>query len=254
MEYKLIKKIYSYLVRIDNPKIYMSNYPYKFILLICLKVVNTYRWVKAFLIINKVNTLNDFFKEIHIFWNKGNEGHTQQSVDQTNFLADFAIDKKRVFEIGFNGGHSSETFLKSNKNIEVISCDIGGYFYTKFGKFYLMRKYGNRFKLIVGDSKKVVPNHTKMFEDKFDLIYVDGGHKFEDALQDIINCRLFSTEDTYLLVDDVIYNTRNKHDHINSGPSKAWAKLINEGFVSHINNYVFKSNELIRSIVVGKYI
>ena len=67
MEYKLIKKIYSYLVRIDNPKIYMSNYPYKFILLICLKVVNTYRWVKAFLIINKVNTLNDFLKKFIFF-------------------------------------------------------------------------------------------------------------------------------------------------------------------------------------------
>ena len=90
-------------------------------------------------------------------------------------------------------------------------------------------------------------------------IQVNEGIPNEKRVRDIAlavaeSTQTVSVQTVLAEVDDVIYNTRNKHDHINSGPSKAWAKLINEGFVRHINNYVFESNELIRSIVVGKYV
>jgi predicted O-methyltransferase YrrM len=50
-----------------------------------------------------------------------------------NFLKNI-VDNHRItniMEIGFNAGHSAETFLSSNKNINLTSFDIGEKDYLK---------------------------------------------------------------------------------------------------------------------------
>lgn len=249
----LISRTISYLTRIDEPKINKSKYPFRLILIICFKSVNFMRLVKAYVIINKVDSLSEFFDSIHIFWFRGNEGHTQQSTEQTEYLKNFVQEHQRIFEVGFNGGHSSETFLKNNSNVNVVSCDIGWHYYSRFGEMYLNKKYPGRFKLIYGDSKKVIPAYADKYKEKFDAVYIDGGHEFEDALKDIINSKSLSTQETRLLVDDVIYQDNSNLYHANKGPTKAWAQLVEEGFLKHINYYEFKSNGLHRSVVIGTY-
>ena len=64
-------------------------------------------------------------------------------------------------EIGFNAGHSAELFLSNNKNINVLSFDIGGHQYVKYGKEFIDNKYPNRHALILGDSVQTVPSFAE---------------------------------------------------------------------------------------------
>ena len=44
-------------------------------------------------------------------------------------------------EIGFNGVHSAETFLKNNQNIHLTSFDIGEYEYLKISEEFIDKNY-----------------------------------------------------------------------------------------------------------------
>ena len=59
------------------------------------------------LILNSVNSLDEYFYKLNIIWYGGNEGHTQQVTEETNFLVENASEKQEILEIGFNDGHSS---------------------------------------------------------------------------------------------------------------------------------------------------
>ena len=248
----LYKRIKSYITRIDEPRIKKTKFPLKIIVFISFKLFNLFRWLLAFIYIKKVNSLEEFYNKIQIFWYQGNEGHTQQSTGQTNFLVNTSKNCKYVFEIGFNGGHSAETMLKNNKNLKIFSCDIGWHFYTKFGEWYLQKKYGDRLTLFIGDSKKIIPE-LDLENYKFDLIFIDGGHDYDDALNDIINCKKFANESTILLMDDVLYNNKKDLGHANNGPTKAWEELIKKKFISQINYEEFRGKIYFRSFITGKY-
>tara|TARA_B100000886_G_C20426284_1_gene494225 strand:+ start:2443 stop:3204 length:762 start_codon:yes stop_codon:yes gene_type:complete len=246
------KRVKSYIVRIDESKITKTMFPFKIILYLTFILFNITRWLLALKCINRVNTLADFYDKIYIHWYRGNEGHTQQSKGQTEFLINITKTSNHVFEIGFNGGHSAETILKNNNDCKVISCDIGWHFYTKYGEWYLKKKYGDRFKLHIGDSKDIVPN-LDLKEYEFDVIFIDGGHEYNDALQDIINCRKLANRKTVLLLDDVLYNNQNNIYHFNSGPTKAWNELISKNFISKLDYQEFKEENIFRSFITGNY-
>jgi predicted O-methyltransferase YrrM len=171
---------------------------------------------------------------------------------QTDFLKNLSIDSKYFFEIGFNGGHSAETILKNNSNCTVISCDIGWHFYTKYGNWYLKKKYGDRFKLYMGDSRDIVPR-LEHEEYKFDLIFIDGGHEYKIALEDIIKCKKLANNKTILLLDDVLQDNEENVYHFNFGPTKAWNELISNNFISQLDYQEFKDENIFRSFVTGRY-
>ena len=58
-----------------------------------------------------------------------------------------------------------------------------GIIIPRFGEMYLNKKYPGRFKLIYGDSKKVIPTYAGKYKEKFDAVYIDGGHELKDALK-----------------------------------------------------------------------
>ena len=248
----LYVRIKSYIIRIDEPRIKKTKFPTKIIIYFTFKCLNLIRWLLAFWYINKVNSLEEFYNKIQIYWYRGNEGHTQQSTGQTDFLKKISKDCNYVFEIGFNGGHSAETILKNNENSKVFSCDIGWHFYTKFGRWYLQKKYGDRLILFIGDSKKIIPD-LELENQKFDLIFIDGGHEYDDAIKDIVNCKKFANEKTILLLDDVLFNNNENIYHSNSGPTQAWEELIKKKFISQEGYEEFNSDNLFRSFILGKY-
>ena len=87
----------------------------------------------------------------------------------------------------------------------------------------------------------------------FDVIFIDGGHEYNDALQDIINCRKLANRKTVLLLDDVLYNNENNIYHFNSGPTKAWNELISKNFISKLDYQEFKEENIFRSFITGNY-
>lgn len=81
----------------------------------------------------------DLYFESHNITNL--EGHTQLEPKLTEFLSKMVAPNriKTVLEIGFNAGHSADTFLKSNKNIKLTSFDIGTHAYMNLGKNTLIQ-------------------------------------------------------------------------------------------------------------------
>ena len=157
------------------------------------------------------------------------EGYSQQITDQVKDLIDFTKKKDiYIIEIGFNAGHSAEIFLENNKNLRMISFDLGEHKYVKPAKEYLDLKYPNRHKLILGNSIETLPKFIEENKDKtFDFIFIDGGHEYEIVNQDLKNCYFLSHKDTIVALDDTIY-TFGWEQSWTIGPTKVWLENIQD--------------------------
>lgn len=67
----------------------------------------------------------------------------------------------QVCEVGFNAGESALLFLEATGDAKLTSFDLGKP-WTKRASDRLSRVYGDRFKLILGDSHEAVPRHIAM--------------------------------------------------------------------------------------------
>lgn len=110
---------------------------------------------------------------------------------------------KNVMEIGFNSGFSSLLMLISNPNIKITCFDIGEHSYTVPCYNKIKEDFGDRINLILGDSKKTLCK----FNEKQDLIHIDGGHTDDVALSDMYNSYRLSKDKTIIIMDD--YNFTN---------------------------------------------
>jgi predicted O-methyltransferase YrrM len=181
------------------------------------------------------------------------EGYTQPVSEQVEILKDLVNNNKiiNILEIGFNAGHSSCLFLESNRNCKVYSFDIGCHDYLQIGKQYINHTFPNRHELILGDSKITIPTYINNNKDmKMDLIFIDGGHDFETAITDLINCKMLSHQDTILIMDDTIINSDANIADWNKGPTEAWLKLKSCNLIQEKESFVFSFG---RGMSVGKY-
>ena len=109
-------------------------------------------------------------------------------------------------EIGFNAGHSAETLLSANPNTHLTSFDIGHVKAMQYGKEYIDATYPGRHTLILGDSTQTVGQFKQDNPNKrFDLIFIDGGHRYEVAKRDIVHSSGLAHSDTIVVVDDIMY-------------------------------------------------
>jgi predicted O-methyltransferase YrrM len=111
---------------------------------------------------------------------------------------------KNILEIGFNAGHSALLFLLSNPDSKLICFDIVSHKYTMPCFEYLNSLFPGRLKIIPGDSTITVPDFYKVFgfENKFDLIHIDGCHYGEIPKKDLDNCYNLLDNDGILIFND----------------------------------------------------
>lgn len=154
-----------------------------------------------------------------------------------------------ICEIGLNGGHSAQTLINNCPKLEhFVSFDINQHFYTPFAVDYFTKELGSKFSFHEGDSLKTVPQFTKTYPDfKADLIYVDGCHLYEWALEDIINCQKLAHENSYLWVDDVDKELKNSI-------GQAVQECVNRGVIQIIYHHTSVDPEAgFRGWIEAKY-
>ena len=120
-----------------------------------------------------------------------------------NFYRSLA-GKVNLFEIGFNGGHSALLALSSSPQLKITCVDIGRNAYVAPCAEYMKEQFGDRFDLIIGDSRDVVPEMAAFSDEIFDIVHVDGGHGVKNCIADIANALALPRGKTshHLLLDD----------------------------------------------------
>jgi predicted O-methyltransferase YrrM len=112
---------------------------------------------------------------------------------------------ENVLEIGFNAGFSSLLMLLANPRLRVTAVDIAEHTYTRPCYEVLRQMFGDRIKLVVGDSTKVLPqirSDAATAGPEYDLIHIDGCHTPSVAHADIVNSYSLSKHGTVLVMDD----------------------------------------------------
>ena len=180
------------------------------------------------------------------------EGYSQQLPKQVEELIKLSNKPHiNIMEIGFNGGHSAEVFLKNNDTLTLTSFDLGSHDYILTAKEFIDIVYPNRHTLILGDSTITVPIYISNNPNKtFDIIFIDGGHDYAIANADLENCRKLANKDTIVIVDDTVY-TKELETFWTVGPTKAWVDRLNNGTIVETNK---EDYEYGRGMSWGRYV
>lgn len=156
----------------------------------------------------------------------------------------------KILEIGFNAGHSSDFFL-SNSDASVISFELGTDNPVVYSaKEYMDLTYPGRHMIIYGDSRKTIPIFSSSYPEKFDILFIDGGHEYEVARDDLANCKELADKDTILIMDDTNYIPENIMSW-SEGPTRAWKEAVAAGEVIELGHDEYCKG---RGMSWGKYL
>lgn len=197
--------------------------------------------------------LKEYLETKGIRFSHDYQGNSAQFPAEPIILSHFARQPavKEIMEIGFNAGHSAETFLSSNPHANLTSFDLGEVNAMKYGKEYIDATYPGRHTLIVGDSTVTVPQYKANNPNKcFDLIFIDGGHEYAIAKSDFIHSSGLAHSETIVIVDDVVYVPGWDVDYT-LGPTLAWTEATKYGEIQELGRLAYKRGF---GLVWGKYL
>jgi hypothetical protein len=108
--------------------------------------------------------------------------------------------RKRLLEVGVNGGHSAYVALSANPNLSFYGIDICEHAYVQPAVELLKEQFPGRVSFFARSSLRVLPDLAKSAE-TFDAFHIDGAKHL--YFKDILNCaRLIDGDSGSLVVDD----------------------------------------------------
>ncbi len=114
-----------------------------------------------------------------------------------------ATGRKRMLEIGLNGGHSALLVLHHIPDIEFHGVDIAYHRYTRPAANFLKKHFRDRFHFYPANSCFLLPRLAVMKPSlTFDLMHIDGDHRAPVAESDFFNCLRIAADPAWIIFDD----------------------------------------------------
>jgi hypothetical protein len=124
--------------------------------------------------------------------------------------------RRRMFEIGFNAGHSSLLAL-THTDISVTSVDVATHTYTEPAADYLSEMFPGRFQFAKMDTRQLPAFAQDLDLGGHDMVHIDGGHTADAFACDIATALAFGAPDTLVLIDDIyLHPIRRMIDRLTS--------------------------------------
>lgn len=135
-----------------------------------------------------------------------------------------------ICETGFNYGTSAYAFLCATTAAKVLSFDLGDHHYVKVASNLLQDEFPGRHALTIGDSNitlrgTIAGQGPLAHDERCDIIFVDGGHYHDQALNDIELLSMMAAPDALVLVDDCTHDGGNM-------AGAAFVESVNAGVIS----------------------
>lgn len=139
------------------------------------------------------------------FLPKAIEGHMQEQPEVTAMWQDIKVQTNfnSLLEIGFNVGHSAVYVMSLFPDTIVDSVDINRDPRTQEGADLVKARYSSRFNFYTYNTlqlKEDIDNGSFKFQNTYDLVFVDGGHEYSVAVNDIQMAKDLGVK--YIVVDD----------------------------------------------------
>lgn len=113
---------------------------------------------------------------------------------------------RSICEVGFNAGHSAMLMLEAAPAARLVSFDVADSSKPWVARqaSRLKQAYGDRFALIVGDSRKTLPAYRRAHEGAAcDVAFIDGSKTFEGRLADLRAMHAMASRGATVFFDEV---------------------------------------------------
>ena len=161
-----------------------------------------------------------------------------------------------ICQTGLNTGFSALAFLCSTPaNVILQSFDLGAHIYISKVIPLIEELFPGRHRVILGDSTVTLP--AARSNTSCDFVFVDGGHTYDVALNDIVNFHAMAPKGAMIAVENCnCWNLAHGHGGMQS-VNEAYLKAVSMGLLTHekqisTGNCIGKSQmEDCREICVG---
>ncbi len=165
---------------------------------------------------NLKSTINQYSEDNFVTHNKNTKKWFSHNIVYINLMIqkfDLNLIKNEILEIGSYEGNSATFFLKNINKSNINCVDIWSDMYTSGNKYrslrfsdikknfdYNLRPFNNRLNVHQTTSDEFFKINKK----KFDLIYIDASHTYDDVLSDGHNAIKTLNHNGLIIFDDLL--------------------------------------------------
>ncbi len=176
-----------------------------------------------------------------------NDGMFSEHLILISSISVFRKNIKRVLEIGTHDGRTALILSHLFPDAEIISIDLPSdesVFKQTYGRDNSVKEFTNMRDSIIAKAKNVEFREINSiglceWDEKFDLIWIDGAHGYPVVAMDVINSYRVANKGGFILIDDILksvdlsdgmYKSIAGFESLNALVS---AKLISQYFLFH---------------------